>query len=401
MTSEERHIARRKRREEKRRAKRLAKLSKYDNFERITNRDALARAAEAATHGVRYKDSVKRYMIHKLINITRTSRKLEKQQDICKGFICFTLMERGKLRRIMSVHFSERVVQKALNAEVLIPMLTNSLVYDNGASRRGMGTNHANKRLVKHLCKHYRRYGTKGYILLIDFTNYFGNINHEKAKEIVKEHFTDERIIWLFNRFVDSYYEHYLMEGKRAGTPLEEIEARGLGLGSEINQTVAISYANKLDHYIREELKVGTSGRYMDDTYLIHESKEYLQYCLSEIKRMCKELDIVLNEKKTVIVKLTHGFTFLKTQYRISSTGKIVRKPCRKAIVRERRKLKKQKILLDSGIMTFEQVRCSYASWRGCMVKRDAHRTVSNMDRLFNNLFIRDWILSSHIQRRQ
>ena len=62
--------------------------------------------------------------------------------------------------------------------------------------------------------------------------------------------------------------------------------------------------------------------------------KEYLEYCLQEIRRICAELKIELNEKKTRIVKLSHGFTFLKTQIYLTDTGKILRKPCRKAVVR-------------------------------------------------------------------
>ena len=57
----------------------------------------------------------------------------------------------------------------------------------------------------------------------------------------------------------------------------------GLGLGSQISQVSALMYPNKLDHYIKEELRIQAYGRYMDDGYLVHESKEHLQHCLQEI----------------------------------------------------------------------------------------------------------------------
>jgi len=124
---------------------------------------------------------------------------------------------------------------------------------------------------------------------------------------------------------------------------------------------------------------------------LIHESKEYLEYCLQEIRRICAELKIELNEKKTRIVKLSHGFTFLKTQIYLTDTGKILRKPCRKAVVRQRRKLVRQYRKLLAGELSFEDIRCSYASWRGCMEKKQARRTIHSMNRLFDRLFIENW----------
>lgn len=177
----------------------------------------------------------------------------------------------------------------------------------------------------------------------------------------------------------------------KKGENPDTVEHKGLGLGSEDNQTIAVSYPNKLDHYIKEVLQIHEYARYMDDGYLIHESKEYLEYCLQEIRRICAELKIELNEKKTRIVKLSHGFTFLKTQIYLTDTGKILRKPCRKAVVRQRRKLVRQYRKFLAGELSFEDIRCSYASWRGCMEKKQARRTIHSMNRLFDRLFIENW----------
>lgn len=387
MTSEERHEARYRRRKERRELKRKKVLDKYGNYDRVINRNALSRAAVDASKGVKYKASVQRFMLRRLANVAAINRNLMYRRDIRKGFICFSLIERGKLRKIMSVHFSERVSQKSLNQNALIPVLTRSLIHDNGASQKDKGTGFAMKRLVKHLRQHYRKHGREGYVLLIDFSDYFGSIDHEIAKRMIEKAFDDPGIIWLTNLFIDAYYEFNVKFKK-----LPEGEARkGLGLGSEINQTIAITYPNRLDHYIKEVLRIEGYGRYMDDSYLIHESKEYLLYCLEEIKRICAELKITINEKKTGIVKLSHGFTFLKTKIYLTDTGKILRMPCHKAVVQERRKLKKQKKMLDAGIMTFADIRCSYSSWKGSMEHRNARKTIHSMDKLFDSLFINSW----------
>lgn len=387
MTSEERHEARYKRRKAKRDSKRKKVLEKYGDYYQVISRNALSRAAKEATKGVKYKASVQRFMLRRLTNVAAINRNLVYHKDIRKGFICFTLMERGKLRKIMSVHFSERVPQKSLNQNALIPVLTRPLIHDNGASRKGMGTGFAMKRLVGHLRWHFRRYGNEGYILLVDFSDYFGSIDHEVAKQIIADAFDDPGIIWLADLFIDSYYEFNVKFKK---LPEEEAH-KGLGLGSEINQTIAIAYPNRMDHYIKEVLRIKCYGRYMDDFYLIHPDKEYLKYCLSEIERICSVLKITVSAKKTKIVKLSHGFTFLKTKIYMTETGKIIRKPCHEAVVRERRKLKKQKKLLDAGVMTFADIQCSYASWKGSMKSRNARKTVHSMDKLFDSLFIEHW----------
>jgi len=386
MTSKERHEARYQRRKAKRDAKRKKVLEAHTYYQ-VINRNALSEASKQAAKGVKYKASVQRFMLHRLVNIAIINKKLMYHKDVRKGFICFPLMERGKLRKIMSVHFSERVPQKSLNQNALVPVIMRSLVYDNGASQKGKGTSFALKRLVKHLAWHYRHFGNEGYVLQVDIKDYFGSIDHNIAKQNINNAFDDKGIIWMSELFIDAYYEYNLKVKK---LPEEEAH-KGLGLGSEINQTVAVSYLNPLDHYIKEVLRIKCYGRYMDDFYLIHPDKEYLKYCLERIKQICANLKLNISDKKTGIIKLSHGFTFLKTKIYLTGTGKIIKKPCHDAVVRERRKLKKQKKLLDAGVMTFAGVRCSYNSWSGSMKHRNARKTARSMNKLFNELFIEDF----------
>ena len=163
---------------------------------------------------------------------------------------------------------------------------------------------------------------------------------------------------------------------------------KGLGLGSQISQTFALASANRLDHYIKEYCGVRGYGRYMDDGYLIDYSKEYLQWCLEGIRRICKKLDITLNEKKTQIVKLSHGFTYLKTRFYLTDTGKVLRKIYKRSVTRERRKLKKFVPLLQSGIMTYEDVYTSWQSWKSYALNFSAWRTIQNVGKLFDDLFV-------------
>lgn len=53
-------------------------------------------------------------------------------------------------------------------------------------------------------------------------------------------------------------------------------------------------------------------GAYMDDSYAIHESKEFLQDLLSEIIEIAKGIGITVNVRKTRICKLSECGGFFK-----------------------------------------------------------------------------------------
>ena len=76
--------------------------------------------------------------------------------------------------------------------------------------------------------------------------------------------------------------------------------------------------------------------------------------------------------------------------------GEVIRRQNHKSITRERKKLKKLKKKLDDGVLSFEDVRTSYASWRGSLKDKKCYLTLKSMDELFNKLFIEDWRIEWH-----
>ncbi len=367
MTSEERRAARRKRREEKR-ARAKAERVKDCTLENVADLNSLCKASRRSARGVMWKASTQRYMKDYLRNAVKSRNDLLEGRDICRGFIRFDLWERGKLRHISAVHFPERVVQKSLSQSALVPAIVPTLITANSANIKGRGTDYAMKLLKRDLARNWRRRGREGYILLGDFRDYFARIAHDPVKAQVASALLDPRVIALEHRQIDA-------QGKV-----------GLGLGSEPNQICAVAHPNRIDHFVTEVLRPEAYGRYMDDFYLIHPSKDRLATCLALIRAECAELGITLNERKMRIVKLSRGFRFLKKRVFYSGTGRIVIKPCRDSITRERRKLKKLARLVADGDMTPEQEAQSYQSWRGGMKRLDAHNTVTSMDKLRRGL---------------
>jgi hypothetical protein len=65
---------------------------------------------------------------------------------------------------------------------------------------------------------------------------------------------------------------------------------KSLGLGSRVSQISAIYCPGTLDRFIKEKLRIKCYGCYMDDLYLIHAYKTYLQHRFVEIKKICAAL---------------------------------------------------------------------------------------------------------------
>ena len=369
MTNKERKEKRYKKRKAERDKKKNEFVSQFDDFEWVFSYDHLYDSYKKSRRNVSWKTSVKSYITQAPLLINQTYNELHNGSFQSDGFYEFNINERGKVRHIRSVTIKERVVQRCLCDYALIPVLSRSFIYDNSASLQGKGYHFAMNRLCNHLRDHYRENGNSGYILTFDFSKYFDNISHEVCKKIIRDNFTDKRIIALVNHFIDCFGDV------------------GLGLGSQISQIFALAVANRLDHYVKEVLRIHGYGRYMDDGYLIHKDKDYLKYCLSEIEEIYTDLGIVLNKKKTQIIKISRGFTWLKCQFFLTDSGKIIKKVARTSITRHRRKLKSLRKFLNEKKLTIEDINTSQQTWKSYAQNFNSYNTVKSIDRLYEELF--------------
>ncbi|MBQ8697472.1 MAG: RNA-directed DNA polymerase [Schwartzia sp.] len=389
--NEKRREARCQRRKAKREAKKRAECSAFDDFGRIVSYDALYQANRKSKSGVTWKASVQRYQMHLLKNIEKTKRALEAGKDVTKGFVEFDVIERGKRRHIRSVHFSERVVQRSLCDNALVPMLRRGLIYDNGACLPGRGVDQALDRFAAHLQRFYRRNGNsnEGWAVIFDFSKFFDTIRHDYCFEMYRKAFRDERILWLLSCFVVPFGLPGAKESFRRQKARDTAGYSGvsLGLGSHISQITAVAYPSAIDHYIKERLRVRGYGRYMDDGYMLFRTKGEAKRALEILAGLCERYGIVLNRKKTHIAKIQHGLRFLKVKMTLTSTGKVVRRMARTSIVRQRRKLKSFARKIAAGKMAVQDAATSHASWKGHALKRGGIMAARKMDKLFEKLF--------------
>lgn len=163
MNSTERHEARYQRRKAARIEKKAKALKEFGDFGAVFSFDHLYASYRASIKGVGWKASTQRYKSSALAHIAKTQEELLTGKYRSRGFYEFDLVERGKPRHIRSVHISERVVQRCLCDYCLVPALSKSFIYDNGASLPRKGYDFAVSRVTRFLADHYRRYGNEGY----------------------------------------------------------------------------------------------------------------------------------------------------------------------------------------------------------------------------------------------
>ena len=376
---------------------------------KISNANVLMNSFYEAKKGCSWKNSVQQYEANFLKNIRHTQLELREKTYRQQDFYCFYLKERGKDRYVRSISFYDRVVQRAL-CDLVNPIVEPYLIHDNGASVKKKGIDFARRRIENHLHKYYRKYGNKGYALVIDFSKFYDNILHKPLMDMYREIIDDKDIINLINHLVDSFSvdisnynitENELFDSlayAKAETEKtgEKMMHKSLGIGSQISQISGIYYPSKMDNYCKIVKGLKFYGRYMDDTYIIGNSKEELKSLLDDIDKICKKQGIFINHKKTQLFRLDKGFTFLKIKYRLTDTGHLVRIPVKKNFIRERRKLKSFKNLLDKGLIDFHDIEEQYKSWKGNIQKYDCYKSIKNLDKVFNDLFLNNNSQNSH-----
>lgn len=335
----------------------------------------LNECAYECTRQSRWKETTQRYLSNLLV------KNLELQEQVLNGTyhvsptVDFTLNERGHIRQIEAPVVRDRIVQKTLMKHVLTPSLRPFLIYDNYASLTLRGTSFARKRFEVMMHRYIQKHGTNGYILTIDVKKYFSNIDHNVLKELIAPRIANEP------QDVKDLI-HYMIDTSSKTD-------KGLNLGSECPQIFAVYYLNPIDHFVKVVKSVKYYGRYMDDIFVIGRSKAELTTLLNEIGEQLAKLRLEINIEKTHITKLTHGFTWLQVKYNITKTGHVVKRMAHGKVMRERRRLKAFRRMMDAGQMTENDIWLAYQSWRGTVIQdhNACYKTVLSIDALYASLF--------------
>lgn len=384
-------------------------------FHPIADANNLYDAYEKARKGSHWKGQVQKFRWNKLSEIGKLQKELDCFDKKTTGayelspYSCFTVNERGKTRAITALGIRDRVVKHVLNDVFLLPNIIPHLIYDNGASLEGKGVSFTRKRLVAHLESFFREYKSNdGYIMTMDFSGYYDNIDHEKAIEMICKYVDDETAQRLAWQAYDSYKidVSYMSEDEYEKAKCEKFSTveyrkekhgddltgekyfhKSLSVGDQTSQITAISFPTPMDNLIKIVNGYHYYGRYMDDFYVIAKTVKELKDIQTQIYEQAKELKLIINKKKTNIAKLGKTFTFMQFRYYLRENGHVVVRVNKKTVTRMRRKLKKLAGLVNEGKVGLEKVEKMFRSWIADFTKHMSNEQVKNLVSLYQSLF--------------
>lgn len=336
------------------------------DFAKITDFGNLYKAYKKSKAGKGFSQSSMRFQTSALDGIHQIKRRLETKTYQIAQYNQFTIYE-PKERIIKACSFRDKIVQHSLCDNVLLPLLKDEFILDNYAGQIGKGTLFGLNRLSEQMLLAYQKYGMDCWIIKADVSKFFYNINHDILKDIVRYYVKDDDVYWLCERFIDS------------------TEGLGLPLGNQVSQVYALLYLSGLDHFIKGELGVEFYGRYMDDFYLIVNSKEYAKYCFNTIYEFIHTLELELNGK-TQIIPFKNGIKFCGFHTYVTKDGKVIRKLKNENKRAAKKKFKKMAMLVNQGKIPKEKFFESYKAWKNHISHGNCYKLGIEMDKYVEEL---------------
>lgn len=315
-----------------------------NDFGKITDFGNLYQAYTKSKSGKGFSKSSQRFQIAALDGIHQIKRRLETKTYEIGKYNEFTVYE-PKERVIKAGSFVDKIVQHSLCDNVLLPCLQSEFIQNNFAGQIGKGTLFGLDWLKSQMHLAYHKYGYDCWIVKADISKYFYSINHNALKDIVRYFVTDDNVYWLCEKFIDS------------------TDGVGLPLGNQVSQVFSLLYLSGLDHFITGELGVKYYGRYMDDFYLIVESKEYAKWCLACIYQFVYSIGLELNNK-TQITPFKNGIKFCGFHTYVTVEGKVIRKLKNENKRAAKKRFKKMACLVNRGELGNEKFKDSYDAWK-------------------------------------
>ena len=190
-------------------------------------------------------------------------------------------MERGKNRRIADLPlYPDRILHCAI-AIAIEDDLNRKLIYQTHASIKGHGTH----TLMMDFRKHLHNNPKLRYCLSMDVDQFYASMPPMRAKLMLREYIKDDELLSLLDRIIDNY--------NRTGYT-------GIAVGGRLSPLIANLYLSGLDHHLKEVCHCHVYGRYMDNIFVLGNSKQWLHHIETETVAYLGELGLQLNPNTTI-----------------------------------------------------------------------------------------------------
>lgn len=327
-----------------------------------------------------WKTKTQQYLLNGLSNINNLKKSVEDGTYTPDNTNDFVINENGHFRLVRALTENDCVLQHALSDALLTPTVKDHVIYDSGSGLKNRGLSFTRKRFEMHLSNFVKKY-QNGYALIIDFSKYFDNIDHQKFIDEIQKIFNDEQLTDLITKICTQYeidvsYSDDENIKDKLFNSLDYIKIskdklngsrmmrKSMGIGAPVAQIAGLLFPYMIDNYIKTVMGVEYYDVYMDDRIILHKDKEFLEELLDTIKYKASKLGIFINPKKTHITKIVYGITWLKTRYIVRPSGKVIKIFPKEVIAREKRKLRAFNKKIANKEMTQEEAINQYKSWR-------------------------------------
>lgn len=311
---------------------------KYDEIFTFKN---LYKANQKCKLGKEHKRDVIQFQMPLGTNLWSLFYDLKYKKYQISGYNKFKIYD-PKEREIQAINYRDRIVQRTLCDEYLIPLISKYLIYDNAACRKTKGTSFAIKR-VKRFLNDYCEKNETEYFIKIDVSKFFESINHDILKSKLRRIVDDDDIFNFLKMLIDSY---------------EKTENKGLPMGNQSSQLFALLYLNDVDHFVKEKLNVKYYVRYMDDMFLLVKTKEEARHIFVVVSNKIKNEGLFVNPKSQ-ITPLKKGNEFIGYRINISRKNEVVLK------IRNSSKRRILNKIKNNKFSSTNDAKKSYASYKG------------------------------------
>ena len=320
-------------------------------FECVASFPNLLQAARLAARGKRVRPNVAAFGLNLEEELHGLQQELLARTYRPGPYRTFLIREK-KPRFISAAPFRDRVVHHAL-CNIIEPIFDRGFLFDSYACRTGKGTHAA----VERASTYARRFR---YVLKCDLEKYFPSIDHEILFTQITRRIHDAGVLWLVRTILDGsnpqpeVVRHY--PGDDLFAPFER--RRGIPIGNQTSQFFANVYLDRLDHDVKETLRVPGYVRYVDDFLLFDDDKRRLHEVYAIIGDFLAQLRVRPHPRKCFVVPVTAGFTFLG--YRIFPTH---RRLDADNVRRFKRRLRRNRQAVAEGRLSTNELNACVQSW--------------------------------------
>lgn len=330
----------------------------YDN---IISFDNLLISWQEFLRGKTKRKDVTKFQLHFMDNILLLHQELRDKSYQHGKYTAFKIND-PKPRDIHKALVRDRLVHHALH-RFLYPYFDRLFIYDSYSCRMNKGAHKAISRFCYFGCRVSQNNTKTVWVLKCDIQKFFANIDHEILKDILYKNIDDKDVLWLIAQVIDSF------------TSIDKIDI-GLPLGNLTSQLLINIYMNEFDQYVKHKLKVRYYIRYADDFVFLSEDKNYFKKLLFKIDLFFKDkLKLILHPNKISITSLASGIDFLG--YVIFPDHIILRTKTKKRIFR---KIRKNKIKMDQGLISKESFNQSIQSYYGILKHCNGYKLKQKID---------------------